>query len=264
MSAAPTPIDRAAATAPTIDARVALVGTLGYLLAITLTPEGAWGALALLALPVVGALWLARVPPRMAVRRSLVAAPFLAAALPLLVTRDGDALATLPPGGWEVTDAGVRAVGTILAQAWISVLLATALTHAVPQPELLRALRALRVPALLVAVVGFAYRFLFLVQEEARRMLRARRARQAAVPGRRAGGRLRWRATVAGRMVGTLFVRSHERSERVYTAMLLRGYAGETRLLVPPRAGAGEVAAAAACVAYAWGVQLAVRGVPGA
>ena len=242
-----------------VDARVKLLAVLGYVLAVTLTAEGAWAVVALLALPVAALLAVARLSPGAIARRSALAAPFLLAAVPLLVTREGEARFDLPLVGWAVTDAGLRAVGTILAKAWLSLLLAMVLIQTTPQTELLGAMRALRLPALLVAVIGFAYRYLFLIREEAARMLRGRAARQAALPDHPTGGSLRWRATVAGRMVGTLFVRSSERSERVYTAMLLRGYRGEPRLLTPPRVRAAEVALAAALVGYAWLVQAAAR-----
>ncbi|MFN8419569.1 MAG: energy-coupling factor transporter transmembrane component T [Anaerolineae bacterium] len=49
------------------------------------------------------------------------------------------------------------------------------------------------------------------------------------MPDRRSGGSLRWRAQVAGGMIGNLFLRSYERSERVYAAMLSRGYQGQVR-----------------------------------
>jgi cobalt/nickel transport system permease protein len=47
----------------------------------------------------------------------------------------------------------------------------------------------------------------------------------------RSGGSLRWRATVTGRMVGSLFLRAYERSERIYAAMQARGFEGEFRHL---------------------------------
>lgn len=61
-------------------------------------------------------------------------------------------------------------------------------------------------------------------------MLRARDARSANPTGR-GGGSLRWRATVTGRMVGSLFLRAYERSERIYAAMQARGFDGEFRHL---------------------------------
>jgi cobalt/nickel transport system permease protein len=36
-----------------------------------------------------------------------------------------------------------------------------------------------------------------------------------------------WRARIAGHMAGQLFLRSYERSDRIYNAMLSRGYKGQ-------------------------------------
>ena len=44
-------------------------------------------------------------------------------------------------------------------------------------------------------------------------------------------GSLLWRVRVLGGMIGSLFIRSYERSERIYAAMLSRGFAGEIRSL---------------------------------
>jgi cobalt/nickel transport system permease protein len=78
------------------------------------------------------------------------------------------------------------------------------------------------------------YRYLGTLRDEAERLLRARTARSGALPGHKSGGRIAWRARAAGGMVGNLFLRSYERSERVYAAMLARGYDGRMRLLTPP------------------------------
>ena len=40
-----------------------------------------------------------------------------------------------------------------------------------------------------------------------------------------------WRARVTGGMAGNLFLRAFDRSDRIYAAMLRRGYDGEVRLL---------------------------------
>jgi cobalt/nickel transport system permease protein len=42
-----------------------------------------------------------------------------------------------------------------------------------------------------------------------------------------------WRAGVAGNMAGQLFLRSYERSDRVYNAMLARGYTGHLQTINP-------------------------------
>jgi cobalt/nickel transport system permease protein len=68
------------------------------------------------------------------------------------------------------------------------------------------------------------------------------------VPGYQSGGSIAWRARVAGNMAGQLFLRSYERSDRVYNAMLARGYTGHFLTLNPhlmrPRDWASGVVAA--------------------
>jgi cobalt/nickel transport system permease protein len=83
----------------------------------------------------------------------------------------------------------------------------------------------------MVSIVSFMVRYLAVLTGEAGRMSRARDARSAVLPGARGGGSIRFRATVTGRMVGSLFLRSYERSERIYAAMQARGFSGEFRHL---------------------------------
>ena len=241
------------------DPRAKLLCALGYVVVITLTREGDFAALGLLVPPVAAVIAAASLPPALVLRRALIALPFLLVALPLLVTRPGEPLFELPLAGWVVRDGGVIAVATILGKSALSVVVAVVLLATTEAPALLAALRWLRLPRLLVASMEFAYRYLFLIADEASRMLLARASRSAASDGRRAGGGLLWRARVSGHLVGTLFVRSIERSERVYAAMLARGYDGELRRHSPFRLDARSAAAAAAIVLYGCCVQAAVR-----
>ena len=45
------------------------------------------------------------------------------------------------------------------------------------------------------------------------------------------GGKRLWQMRTIGNMIGTLFIRSYERGERVYAAMLARGFNGQSRTL---------------------------------
>jgi cobalt/nickel transport system permease protein len=98
-------------------------------------------------------------------------------------------------------------------------------------------MRAVRVPRLMVTIFGLMWRYLFVLADEALRLLRARAARSSntGFPGLRAGGSLAWRAQTAGGMAGNLFMRSLERSDRIYAAMLARGYDGEIRAVPLPK-----------------------------
>jgi len=248
-----------ASTLHRADARVKLPAALAYIFAISLTQEGAWGVLLLMAAPIALLAASARFGPLFLLRRSILALPFVAAAVPLAFTRPGEVVFVLPVVGWDVTREGLVAIATILAKSWLSVLIAVLLTASTPMVETLRALRTLGVPRLLVATVFFTYRYFFVIGEEAGRLMRARDSRSAALPGRHAGGTVWWRAGVLGHMVGSLFARSLDRSERVYAAMQARGYAGDLRFLSTPAVRGMDVALAIVFVTYGFAVEIGGR-----
>lgn len=165
------------------------------------------------------------------VRGAFVALPFILIALPLVFTRPGDPLGVVEIGPLRLTISGegLRAFGTIATKSWLSVQVALLLTYTTPFHDLLDAMRELRVPRILVSIIGFMYRYLAVIGDEAQRLIRARASRSATAPGARGGGSLGWRARVTGHMVGSLFLRSYERSERIYAAMVARGFDGTFR-----------------------------------
>jgi cobalt/nickel transport system permease protein len=200
--------------------------------AISILPVGGYAALVVGWLAIVGLSVVARLDPLRTTRQAFFALPFVLAALPLIFTRPGEVLATLPLGPLVLTisDQGVREFTTIAFKSWVSVQAALLLTFTTPFHDLVDGLRQLRLPRIMVAIIGFTYRYLGVLTGEATRMNRARQARSAVAPGR-GGPSLRWRATITGRMVGSLFLRSYERSERIYAAMQSRGFDGELRYL---------------------------------
>jgi cobalt/nickel transport system permease protein len=233
-----------------LDPRLKLLATLAFVVATTSTPPRAWPAFLLLAVLAAGAVLLSRVPPGEALRRSAVALPFAGmAALSLLFTRSGQVVWSWHPLGWRIaiTDQGALLFASILVKSWLSVLVSGLLVATTPFPELLAALRALGVPAVLAAIISFMYRYLFVLVDEAMRLQTARDARSAG-----AGGTLFWRAQVLGGMIGSLFIRSYERSERIYAAMLSRGFAGQLRTLTRSRWRARD-----SWAALCWGALLA-------
>ena len=136
---------------------------------------------------------------------------------------------------WDftITDAGLLRFVSILIRSWLSVQMAIMLVAVTRFPDLIHALEHLHVPAILTTIIAFLYRYLFVLVDEVYRLLRARESRSAAVSGQRSGGSVVWRAKVAGNMAGQLFLRSYERSDRIYNAMLSRGYTGHLYTLNP-------------------------------
>ncbi len=215
-----------------LDARVRVWWIFGYMVTLSWVPAGDWNAYGAAALILWGVLWWNRLRLWMIWRRSLIALPFALAALTLAVSRPGEALVTITLGGQTITatGAGVTAAVSVLLKAWLSVQAMAALAATTHFSALLGALATLRLPAVIVMILGIAYRYLFVMQHEALRMLRARDSRSAALAGRRSGRSIVWRAMITGRMAGTLFIRAYERSERLYAAMQARGYDGRVLL----------------------------------
>lgn len=214
-----------------LDPRVKVVVALAFILSVALLPDAAWVAYGVAFALVMAATVAAHLTPWLVVRRSLVGLPFLLAAVTILFI-PGRAIWT-GPWGLEVTDAGLIRFAGILFRSLISLQAAVWLTATTRFPDILHALRHLKVPAIIVSIIAFMYRYLFVLVEEVERLMRARAARSARLPGMRGGGTLGWRAAVAGHMAGQLFVRSLDRSDRVYNAMLARGYRGELLTLAP-------------------------------
>ena len=131
------------------------------------------------------------------------------------------------------TDFGLIRFLSILIRSWLSVQMAILLVATTQFPDLIHSFEHLRVPRVLTTIIAFLYRYLFILTNEVFRLLRARDARSAGLPGVKRGGSIIWRAKVIGSMTGQLFLRSYERSDRIYSAMISRGYTGHIRTLNP-------------------------------
>jgi cobalt/nickel transport system permease protein len=131
---------------------------------------------------------------------------------------------------------------SILIKSWLSVQVAIVLAITTHFTSLLWAMQSLHVPRLLITIISFMYRYLFVLADEVYRMARARQSRSA-VPNKsdKKKNNPVWQASVTGWMVGQLFLRSYERSERVYNAMASRGYRGEIKQLDHPALAGRQV-----------------------
>jgi cobalt/nickel transport system permease protein len=219
------------------DARLKIVVVAAIVLGIALLPVGVFVAYLLVWVALTIASVAGRLGTFRLVRGSWVVLPFALVAVPLLFTREGETVLAfgLGPLDLTITDAGIRDTLSIVIKSWLSVQAALLLTYTTPFSGLVDGLRALRIPAVIVNIISFMYRYLAVLLDEAGRMNRGRSARSAAAPQGRSGGGLVWRARVTGSMVGSLFIRSYERSERVYAAMLARGFDGTFRTTPSPR-----------------------------
>ena len=195
---------------------VKILVAFGAVLGVVATPR-TWFPLFGLYLLLIIAVWsVARVPVRWFVKRAVIEAPFVVLAFLLPIFGTDPRTDFL---GVSVSVEGALAGWNILAKGTLGVLISLTLAATTAPGELLRGLQTLRVPAPLIMIATLMLRYGEVVVGEAKRMRVARISRGD-------DPRFLWQAGATARAVGTLFIRSYERGERVHLAMVSRGWTG--------------------------------------
>ena len=185
-------------------------------LAISL-PTGAWNRLGAFAVALAVLVILARLSIGYLARRvapALVFVLFIGIFLPFYGDKSGGTIAV---GGLSLSKFGLITLATAAVKAVIGMSVIALLSGTTPFHKLTAGFARLHFPRLLIDQIALTHRYLFLLREEFHRMSRARSSR-----GYRANWL--WQAGSIGHMVGTLFLRTLDRGERIYNAMLSRGY----------------------------------------
>ncbi|MBE5958767.1 MAG: cobalt ECF transporter T component CbiQ [Lachnospiraceae bacterium] len=156
---------------------------------------------------------LAEIPGRKIFAQSLVALPFCLFAGISNIIFDKKILVTI---GVVAISGGVISSLAIIARCLLCVSAVLILVATTPFAKLTAQLVRMHVPVLFVRLIEMVYRYLGVLVEEAYTMIMAYRLRS---PG------AKWpHIKDAGSFLGQLFVRSMNRAERVYQAMVCRGY----------------------------------------
>ncbi len=244
-----------------LDPRVKVVVTVVFIVSNALLPDGAWLAFISAWLFLLACNLLSKLGFGYTLKRSIIALPFALIAITVLFSIPGEPLTKFQFLFWEltITDNGLLRFVSILIRSWLSVQMAILLVAVTRFPDLVHALEHLRVPAVLTTIIAFLYRYLFVLVDEVFRLIRARESRSGAAPGSRSGGGVVWRARVAGNMAGQLFLRSYERSDRIYNAMVARGYAGHLYTLNPHEMKSSDYYATAFAIAVIFILQVVGR-----
>lgn len=151
--------------------------------------------------------------------------------VPALFLTPGRAIYNLPLPGWTITAQGLRAAAYLIMRAETAATFSVLLVLCTPWSRLLKAFRVLRLPIVLVVILGMTYRYIFLLLRNAHDMFASRRSRMVG----RLNGREQRRAATAG--VGVLLSKTLQLSGDIYLAMRSRGFQGEVYVLDESRIG---------------------------
>lgn len=195
---------------------VKIAAMVVFTVAVVATPREAYWAFGGYAALVVAVAALARVGPRWLLSRALIELPFVlfAFALPFLGAGERVEVA-----GLSLSVDGLLGGWNILAKGTLGVLASLLLAATTTTRDLIVGLDRLRCPQILTQIATFMLRYLDVLVGEARRMRVARVSRGD-------DPRFLWQLRGFAAGVGALFLRAFERGERVYLAMVSRGYSG--------------------------------------
>ena len=212
-----------------------LLCALLIVFAIALTPNGHWWTWAIYGLALLGLILLSRVTLPVLLKRVAVESVFIVVVL-LGSVFQGSGRVLWAWGPLKITTVGLTMLGSVTLKALLSLLILNVLTLTTSIPALLNALLILRTPPLLVAILASMYRYINVLIGEFNAMRRAAASRNLM-------GSNRWHRLVVGNIMGSLFIRTYERGERVYQAMLARGYQGIPSVEKVPKGGRRDIVA---------------------
>ncbi|MGW6940396.1 cobalt ECF transporter T component CbiQ [Streptomyces xanthophaeus] len=193
-----------------------LAATLAFVIVVVSTPREAMWAFGLYAVLLGAVAAVARIPAGLLLKRLLIEVPFVAFAVLMPFVAEGERVEVL---GLSLSVSGLWGAWNVLAKGTLGVAASVLLASTTELRALLLGLERLKLPPLLVQIATFMIRYGDVITDELRRMSIARRSRGFEARGIRHWG-------VLAKTAGALFIRSYERGERVYLAMVSRGYTG--------------------------------------
>jgi cobalt/nickel transport system permease protein len=205
---------------------VKILATLLFTIVVVLTPREEFRAFGGYALLLVAVAALARVPVGWLAKRATIELPFVLLAVALPFAGHGERVEWL---GLSLSVDGLHGAWNIVAKGTLGVVASLLLAASTTMRDLILGLDRLHCPSVFTQIATFMLRYLDILAEDARRMRIARLSRGY-------DPRFLWQVKAFAVSVGALFLRAYERGERVYLAMVSRGYDG--RLPRPETGGA--------------------------
>jgi cobalt/nickel transport system permease protein len=198
-----------------------LLCTLISVFAIALTPHGQWLTWGIYGIGLLILILMSRVSLGQLLSKVMIEFAFVGVVLlGTLFRRDGEVIWSW--GILQITTTGVMILGSVTIKVILCLFALNILILTTSIPQIFQGLLVLKMPPLLVAIMASMYRYIGVLIEEVTTMKRAAMSRNLMINR----GTIRH---VMGNGIGSLFIRTYDRGERIHQAMLARGYQG-----IPP------------------------------
>lgn len=203
-----------------LDPRVKILSAIYFIFFISVSSSNTRLSFYLFTLMLLPLAFLSKISLSVFVKRYLIVLPFLVIIIALLpFSKEGGEIFSMDLKliNLQITDSGLKTFFNVFIKSFLSISSLIILSATTSFPDAIKALKALKVPLMIIIILSFMYRYLYLMIEEVRKMKMAIDARDF---GRNRIIRLK---ALAG-SIAVFFLRSYERSESVYYAMVSRNF----------------------------------------
>lgn len=201
-----------------LSAHTRLLSALVMVFAIALTPNGQWTTWVIYGLSVLIVILLSRVSLSRLLSRVAIEFVFIGIVLvETLFQNDGKVIWSW--GAVQITTTGLLVLGSVTFKVLLSLLTLNLLVLTTAIPDLFEGLLSLGTSPLLIAIMASMYRYIEVLVRELTTIRRAALSRNLMINPTTT-------RLITGNTIGSLFIRTYERGELIYQAMLARGYQG--------------------------------------
>ncbi len=177
-------------------------------------------------------VFLSKFPILYILKKSLLILPFVflvAIFLPFYLNDENYWIIKIGIYNLKISKMGMIKFLNLIIKSWLAIITMILLSSTTRFRDLLYAFYTLKLPSILILLLSFMYRYIFIIYDEAQKMY------YAAIL--RSGKKLNiiQSIKIISKIIGVLFIRSYERSERVYYAMIARGFNGNIVFLKKPK-----------------------------
>lgn len=222
-----------------LDARSKVLTTFTFIIVLMSFPRHDLSAVTAFVAYPAAIIALSHIPTKFLLRKVLIAAPFalMVAIVNPLIDREPLALV-----GEYAVSGGWLSFFSIMLRFSLIILAVIVLIASTGMYRLCAGLEQLGLPRALAVQLLLLHRYVFVIGGEAARMSRGARTRSF----KRHPLTLRQ----YGSLLGHLLLRTMDRAERIYQAMLARGFDGEIRVMRKPRLSARDFGFCCCWLAY--------------
>jgi len=234
-----------------LDARIKLITLLLLILLIVIEEKYPF-RFALYGMLVFSLIVISRIPFSFIFKRTLMIIPFvflITFSVPfiksevILFSVDLQ-LFTIP-----VYEKGAFTFSMVIIKSLLSILCFILLLSTIRFNLLLKTFEWFKIPKIFILLMSFMYRYIFIISDQAFRMERARISRYF-------GKKLFYQFKVFGFLIANLFSRSYQKGERIYNAMISRGFTGDIKTLDTFKLKSSDIILGTALILILFGIKL--------